>query len=52
MNRFEDAIHGDRREREELPVGSAAERWLETQADLLGDSVALADDYGLWWSYV
>ena len=52
MNRFEDAIHGDRRERGELPVERFAERWLETQADLLGDSVALADDYGLWWSYV
>ena len=36
----------------ELPVERFAERWLETQADLLGDSVALADDYGLWWSYV
>ena len=28
------------------------ELWLETQTDLLGDSVELHDDYGLWWSYV
>jgi oligoendopeptidase F len=28
------------------------ELWLATQADLLGDSVELSDDYGLWWSYI
>jgi oligoendopeptidase F len=52
MNRFEDAIHTDRRERGELSVDRFGELWLGTQADLLGDSVELDDDYGLWWSYV
>ena len=33
-------------------VDRFGELWLETQADLLGDSVELDDDYGVWWSYV
>jgi oligoendopeptidase F len=52
MNRFEDRIHTARREQGELPVEGFAEHWLATQADLLGDSVDIPDDYGLWWSYV
>jgi oligoendopeptidase F len=52
MNRFEHAIHTERREQGELPVDRFGELWLDTQADLLGDAVELRDDYGLWWSYV
>ena len=52
MNRFEHAVHTDRRESGELPPERFAELWLETQTDLLGDAVELDDDYGLWWSYV
>jgi oligoendopeptidase F len=52
MNRFEDAIHTDRRDRGELSVERFGELWLATQADLLGDSVELDDDYGVWWSYI
>jgi oligoendopeptidase F len=52
MNRFEDAIHTERRERGELSVDRFGELWLATQADLLGDSVELGDDYGIWWSYI
>jgi oligoendopeptidase F len=52
MNRFEDAIHTDRRERGELSVERFGELWLATQRDLLGDSVELDDDYALWWSYI
>ncbi len=52
MNRFEDAIHTERRERGELSADRFGELWLATQADLLGDSVDLDDDYGLWWSYI
>jgi oligoendopeptidase F len=52
MNRFEDATHRERRERGELSIERFAELWLETQDDLLGDSVALSEDYGPWWSYV
>jgi oligoendopeptidase F len=52
MNRFEDAIHTARRESGELSVDRFAELWLESQSDLLGDSVELDDDYGIWWSYI
>ncbi len=52
MNRFEHAVHTDRREAGELSVERFGELWLETQSELLGDSVELHDDYGLWWSYV
>jgi oligoendopeptidase F len=52
MNRFEHAVHTDRRERGELPTDRFAELWLGSQADLLGDAVELHDDYGVWWSYV
>jgi oligoendopeptidase F len=52
MNRFEHAVHGERRESGELSVDRFAELWLETQAELLGDSVEVSDDYGVWWSYI
>ncbi len=52
MNRFEHAVHTGRRESGELSTDRIAELWLETQTDLLGDSVELNDDYGLWWSYI
>ena len=52
MNRFEHAIHTERREAGELSVERFAELWLATQGDLLGDSVELDDDYGIWWSYI
>jgi oligoendopeptidase F len=52
MNRYEHALHTARRETGELSTDRFAELWLETQADLLGDSVDLHEDYGLWWSYI
>jgi oligoendopeptidase F len=52
MNRFEDAIHTARRDTGELSVERFGELWLATQADLLGDSVELDHDYGIWWSYI
>jgi oligoendopeptidase F len=52
MNRYEHAIHTARREQGELSPDRFADLWLETQAELLGDSVELNDDYGLWWSYI
>ena len=52
MNRFEDRIHTMRRESGELSVDAFNAVWLETQNDLLGDSVDVGDDYGSWWSYV
>jgi oligoendopeptidase F len=52
MNRFEDAAHNERRGRGELSVERFGELWLETQDELLGDSVEIGEDYGLWWSYI
>jgi len=52
MNRFEHAVHTERRERGELATDRFGELWLETQSDLLGDSVDLSGEYALWWSYV
>jgi oligoendopeptidase F len=52
MNRFEHAAHMERRESGELSVERFAELWLETQSDLLADSVEVGDDYGVWWSYI
>jgi oligoendopeptidase F len=52
MNRFEDAAHRERRESGELSVDRFGELWLATQAELLGDSVEIDDDYGVWWSYI
>ncbi len=52
MNRFEHRVHSERRESGELSVDSLQAAWLDTQADLLGDSVEPSEDYGAWWSYV
>jgi oligoendopeptidase F len=52
MNRFEHAVHTERREKGELSVDRFGELWLGTQAELLGDSVEVGDDYGVWWSYI
>ncbi len=52
MNRFEDLVHTERRERGELSVARFGELWAESQGEMLGDSVELTDGYRSWWSYV
>jgi oligoendopeptidase F len=52
MNRFEDGMHTARRDEGELTTERLSEIWLETQRAMFGDSVAMTDDYGIWWSYV
>ena len=51
MNRFEHAVHTQRRERGELAPERVGELWLESMNALIGDSVGL-DGYTPWWSYV
>jgi oligoendopeptidase F len=51
MNRFEDAVHNERRDTGELAAERFEELWLETQRSLFGDSVDV-DGYGTWWSYI
>jgi oligoendopeptidase F len=52
MNQFEDRVHTSRREDGELSTDRFGELWIETQEELLGDSVELTDGYRSWWSYV
>jgi oligoendopeptidase F len=51
MNRFEDAVHNERRDKGELSMERFQELWLDTQTQLFADAVDL-DGYGIWWSYV
>jgi oligoendopeptidase F len=52
MNRFEDLVHTARREHGELSVERFGELWVESQNELLGDSVELTEGYRSWWSYI
>jgi len=51
MNRFEHAVHTERREQGEIASERIAELWLEAQNNLFGDSVSTGG-YDLWWSYI
>jgi oligoendopeptidase F len=52
MNRFEHLIHTRRRAEGELSIDRICETWVETQAELFGDSVEMTEGYRMWWSYV
>ena len=52
MNQFEDRVHTARRNDGELAPERFAELWLDTQAEMLGDSVELSEGYATWWSYI
>jgi oligoendopeptidase F len=52
MNRFEHLVHSARREEGELPVERINEAWVESQVEMLGDSVEITEGYKTWWSYV
>jgi oligoendopeptidase F len=52
MNRFEDAIHNQRRDTGELSEDDINSAWLRTQRDMLGPAVEASDNYGIWWSYI
>jgi oligoendopeptidase F len=52
MNRFEDAMHTERREAGEVSVERFGELWAATQAPMLGDAVEITEGYRTWWSYI
>ena len=52
MNRFEDLVHTARREEGELSVERFGELWVDSQREMLGDSVQITDGYRSWWSYI
>ena len=52
MNRFEDAIHNQRRDAGELSEDDINSAWLRTQREMLGPAVEVSENYGIWWSYI
>ncbi len=52
MNRFEDAIHNERRSHGELSPEQFGKHWIDTQKEMFGDSVTLTENYSVWWSYI
>ncbi len=51
MNRFEHAVHTERRGQGEISQERFAALWLACQTELFGDSVDVAG-YQSWWSYI
>ncbi len=52
MNRFEHAIHTQRREKGELSKEEFSKLWRESQEAIYGNSVTLTESYNLWWCYI
>jgi oligoendopeptidase F len=52
MNRFEHAVHTERREAGELSTDRFGALWAASQEDLLGDAVEVTEGYRTWWSYI
>ncbi len=52
MNNFEDLCHNERRDVGELSVDRFGELWMDSQKEMMGDSVELSEDYSIWWSYI
>ncbi len=52
MNRFENAMHTERREAGEISVERFGEMWAASQEAMLGDSVEVTEGYRTWWSYI
>jgi oligoendopeptidase F len=52
MNRFEDMIHNQRRERGEVSADDLSSLWMESQEVMFGDTVTLSENYRIWWSYI
>ncbi len=52
MNRFEHLVHTRRRSEGELSADRISDAWVETQAELFGESVEITGGYRMWWSYV
>jgi oligoendopeptidase F len=52
MNRFEHLVQTGRRSEGELSVDRICDFWVQSQAEMFGDSVQMLDGYRMWWSYV
>jgi oligoendopeptidase F len=52
MNRFEHICHTTRRQEGELSLEKLGEIWIQTQTEMVGDTVELTPGYADWHSYV
>jgi oligoendopeptidase F len=52
MNHFEHLVHTRRRAQGELAVDDFEAAWVESQREMLGDSVEITEGYHSWWSYI
>lgn len=52
MNRFEDAVHNERRQKGELSTDRIGDLWMQTQQAMFGGSIHLSEHYRTWWSYI
>lgn len=52
MNRFEHAVHTERRDVGELSMDRFGELWFDSQHALFGDTVEISEGYRTWWSYI
>lgn len=52
LHAFEERCHTHRRTHGELSLDDFQRHWLKTQRELLGDSVAMDERFGHWWSYI
>jgi oligoendopeptidase F len=52
MNRFEHLVHTRRRSQGELSHQDISQAWVESQLEMLGDSVEITEGYHSWWSYI
>lgn len=52
MNRFEDTMHNQRRQKGELSAEDLSKGWMQSQRAMFGDTVNLGDHYDIWWSYI
>jgi oligoendopeptidase F len=52
LNRFEEAVHQERRRSGELSPRRFSALWMEAQQEMFGKSLILGEHYGNWWSYI
>jgi oligoendopeptidase F len=52
MNRFEEAVHRERRKAGELSSERLSSLWMTTQQEMFGESLEMGEHYRIWWSYI